>query len=61
MENGYGDFNGDHAVNDADAAILASHWHYGVEGGPPVPEPGTAVLLAGVMACWLFRRKEVFA
>jgi hypothetical protein len=56
-----GDFNGDHAISDADAAILAAHWHYGVEGGSFVPEPGTVVLLAGVLACWLFRRKEVFA
>ena len=60
-----GDFNGDHAVNDADAAIMAAYWHYGVEGGvageASVPEPAPAVLLSGLLAYLLFRRREVFA
>ena len=56
-----GDFNGDHAVSDADAAILAAHWHYGVEGEASVPEPAPVVLLAGLLAYLLFRRREVFA
>ena len=54
-----GDFNGDGNVNDADAAILAAHWH---EGGSEesVPEPGSLALLAGiaVMGMVYLRRRK---
>ena len=42
-----GDFNRDGAVNDADAAILAANWQAGAAEAS-VPEPSTAILLAGI-------------
>ena len=45
-----GDGDGDDAVNDADAAILAAHWG----------EPGSLALLAGmaVMGIVFLRRRK---
>jgi hypothetical protein len=55
-----GDFNNDGRVDDQDASILAAHWHEGVsEGTSPVPEPATAVLLAGILLPLMFRRVRV--
>jgi hypothetical protein len=51
--------NGDHNVNDADAAILAAHWGEGM-GEESVPEPSSLALLAGVVVMgmvYLRRRK----
>ena len=39
-----GDFNGDYAVNDIDATIMAANWKSVASGA--VPEPGTLTLLA---------------
>ena len=41
-----GEFNGDGRVSDADAAILAAHWHEGIAADAAVPEPAASVLLA---------------
>jgi hypothetical protein len=50
-----GDFNGDYQVTDADAAILAAHWHEGAESESSVPEPATTVLVAaGLLALLAF-------
>ena len=51
--------NGNHNVNDADAAILAAHWGEGV-GEESVPEPGSLALLAGmaVMGMSCLRRRK---
>ncbi len=42
-----GDFNNDGAVNDLDAALMAANWTSSTTAG--VSEPGTLVLLAGVL------------
>jgi hypothetical protein len=54
-----GDFNLDNIVDDKDAAILAAHWGEGV-GEAEVPEPGTLVLLAGIVVMGLiyWRRRK---
>jgi hypothetical protein len=44
-----------------DAAILAAHWHEGVEQTPSVPEPSTLVLLgigALGIATTLWRKRK---
>ena len=40
-----GDFNGDHKVDDRDAAILAAHWSAGEQA---VPEPSVCIGLRGL-------------
>ncbi|MBN2023263.1 MAG: hypothetical protein JW809_10780 [Pirellulales bacterium] len=51
-----GDFNRDGAVDDLDLAILAANWQ-GSTGGPTVPEPAGAVLLAAAaLALGVWRR-----
>jgi hypothetical protein len=52
-------FNGDHNVNDKDAAILAAHWGEGM-GEESVPEPGSLALLAGIAVMWVLylRRRK---
>ena len=54
-----GDLNDDGRVDDADATILAANWSPGVAAEAAVPEPGTLVLLAGMLAAagWRRRRK----
>ena len=54
-----GDFNGDRIVNVGDLAILASHWG-GVTPNPPtsVPEPTSALLLAGVATAAMSLRRR---
>jgi hypothetical protein len=54
---GDGDFNEDGVVDDKDAAIMAAHWGETVEGTAEVPEPGTLVLLAGVLLSLLVWRR----
>ena len=50
-----GDFNGDLLVNDLDATLLAANW----TGSPSasVPEPGTLVLLAGMLLLAAHKRR----
>ncbi|MGD9128274.1 MAG: dockerin type I domain-containing protein [Planctomycetia bacterium] len=51
-----GDFNFDGIVNASDATILAGNWQAGT--GTTVPEPGTLVLLAGlILAAVCFKRR----
>jgi predicted phosphodiesterase len=52
----HGDFNDDGVVDDEDASILAAHWQETRDGGDPVPEPSTLVLLAGGLLWLLVRR-----
>ncbi len=42
-----GDFNGDGAVNDKDATLLAANWQ--ATSAAAVPEPATIVLLASIL------------
>ena len=50
-----GDFNGDGAVNDIDATIMASNWQAAASAS--VPEPGMAVLLAGMLLGFVLCRR----
>ncbi|MBN1912439.1 MAG: PEP-CTERM sorting domain-containing protein, partial [Pirellulales bacterium] len=55
-----GNFNGDDIVDDLDASILAANWGYGTEG-VGVPEPGSFVLLLGLIAgaaLWRSRQRK---
>ena len=50
-----GDFNGDYAVNDIDATMLAANW--GADTAS-VPEPGSiTLLLCGLASLALLRRR----
>jgi len=53
-----GDFDGDHVVGPADAAILAAHWGHGTSEANTVPEPSAVVLLAvGALLGLAFHRR----
>ena len=45
-----GDFNGDGIVDDKDATLLSANWGAGSAGGnASVPEPGSLILLIGLV------------
>ncbi len=66
MEWRHGDFSDDGSIDVTDLAVLAANWQgssawYSGSKGHAVPEPGSLVILAGLSACGLARRRLVRA
>jgi len=54
-----GDFDNDHTVGPADAAILAANWGYLSPEATAMPEPSTlAMLIIVATACLAYRRRQ---